>query len=295
MRRKHVPLTAIRAFEAVGRLGRQTLAGDELGVSHGAISRQLRHLEECLGVKLVEGTRGNPVLTPAGRTLSFALTPIFDDLDAAIRVTLEEEAGVLNVACLSTFAMRLLIPKLYRFQRAHPAIDVRLSTNNGYSALEPGRYDVSIIALDPATGAGPMDVMLFDEKIGIVLAASLAGTASLKQQSDIAQLPWLSTRTRPNAWSLWQEKVGLPPETAPLRPPIDFEHYSFAIEAAISGLGACAAPHHLVANELENRRLVAPFGFIGTGYRYVARKSSTKDRKSSQFCAWLEAELAIEA
>lgn len=67
MKRKNIPLNALRAFEAAARLGRQIAAAEELGVTHGAISRQVRQLEEHLGVSLFEGSRNHPVLTAAGK------------------------------------------------------------------------------------------------------------------------------------------------------------------------------------------------------------------------------------
>ena len=151
MKRKNVPLNALRAFEAAARLGRQTGAAEELGVTHGAISRQVRQLEDYLGFPLFEGTRHNPVLTQAGKSLAPVLSDAFNGIEAAVRAITETEAGVLDVACLSTFAMRWLIPRLHHFYEAHPQTDVRLSTKDQKIDGPQRRVDLSILVIDTTT------------------------------------------------------------------------------------------------------------------------------------------------
>ena len=100
MRRKILPLNALRAFEAAARLGRLTVAAEELGVTHGAVSRQVRQLESFLGVDLFGGPRSKPELTQAGQSLAPLLTAALDQIDNAVRTVLAEEEGLLQVACL---------------------------------------------------------------------------------------------------------------------------------------------------------------------------------------------------
>ena len=144
MRRKNLPLNALRAFEAAARLGRLTLAAEELGVTHGAVSRQVRQLESVLGVDLFGGPRSKPELTPTGQSLAPVLTAALDQIDNAVRAVLAEEEGLLQVACLSTLAMRWLIPRLHRFTQVHPGIDVRLSTDKEHIDPERGRFDLEL-------------------------------------------------------------------------------------------------------------------------------------------------------
>jgi LysR family transcriptional regulator, glycine cleavage system transcriptional activator len=292
MRRKNIPLNALRAFEAAARCGRQTSAADELGVTHGAVSRQVRQLEDFLGVPLFDGPRNNPVLSVTGTALAPTLTTAFDQIDAAIRAVLNEEQGVLDIACLSSFAMRLLIPRLHRFYYIHPGIDVRLSTNDRNVEHLQGRLDISILVLDDQTRPMAEDHLLFAEKLGVVIAPSLATARQITTPEDLDLVARLTTITRANAWPFLEAVMGRSANETQAYNITEYEHYTFAIEAALGGLGACAVPLHLVSGDLASGRLIAPFGFIETGYRYVARRHRRQNKTAIQFCAWLKAELA---
>ncbi len=150
MPRRLPSLNALRTFEAVARLGRMTAAADELCVTHGAVSRQVRALQDELGAALFEdGARQALRLTPAGRSLAAALTPSLDRIAEAVEAVSPSSAPVLDVSCLSTFAMRWLIPRLHRFHARHAGIDVRLSTVSHEVRIERERYDVVIGVEDP--------------------------------------------------------------------------------------------------------------------------------------------------
>lgn len=290
MKRKNVPLNALRAFEAAARLGRQLNAAEELGVTHGAISRQVRQLEDYLGVPLFQGTRHSPVLTEAGKSLAPALSDAFNEIEAAVRAITETEASVLDVACLSTFAMRWLIPRLHHFYAANPDTDVRLSTKDPKINVPRGRLDLSILVIDSATRPNAEDVVLFSEQLGVVLAPRLIQEKGIAEIADLGQVNQLMTRTRPNAWSNWLEGIGIVPSAGDMGNASEYDHYYFAIEAAASGLGACAVPYHLVLDDLATGRLIAPFGFVETGYRYIARRHRRDNKLAIQFCAWLKNE-----
>lgn len=283
MNLSRLPLNALRAFEASARLGRQNAAAETLGVTHGAVSRQIRLLEESLGVSLFDGPRSKPVLSPAGRQLASVLSRAFEEIETSLRSVSRRETGQLDLACLSSFAMRWLIPRLHRFSHQHPTIDVRLSTNDDLIAREPGRFDALVMVQEPGVPLHGRDITLFEEQLGPVLAPSRAA-------DDIGGLPRLATLTRKNAWSLWEGLAGWK-SMAPARPAKEFEHYSFAIEAAASGLGICVAPYHLVLDDLANGRLIAPFGFRPTGYRYILRSRHERQPKVALFCAWMRTEI----
>lgn len=288
--RKNIPLGTLRAFEAAAPLGRMTLAADELGVTHGAISRQVRQLQCYLGIDLFQGPRSRPVLTSAGTTLLDTLTPAFDQIDAAVRTVGHIETGVLDVACYGTFAMRWLIPRLHRFQDAHPSIDVRLTTNEQSTQHSRRRFDIEIMLAAGPDDLIPRDASLFPERLGVVVAPALARRKPALRLSNLAGLPQLTTRTRPNAWREWLKLAGVEPPERTSCKPIQFEHYTFTIEAAASGLGACVTPFHLVDNDLATGRLIAPFGFLDSGRTYVARQSQHRSKSSGLFAAWLRRE-----
>jgi DNA-binding transcriptional LysR family regulator len=148
------PLNAIKAFEAAVRLGSFTRAAEELNVTHGAVSRQIRGLEDWLGARLFLRTSRNAVPTRAGTDLFAAAGPALDRLaGACLRVQSGAQAqGLLHVSALPTFAMRWLIPRLPEFQRDHPALELRLVTAS--TAAEQFQMDVDAVISGPARGSG---------------------------------------------------------------------------------------------------------------------------------------------
>jgi LysR family transcriptional regulator, glycine cleavage system transcriptional activator len=292
MKRENISLNALRAFEATARLGRQSTAAQELGVTHGAVSRQIRQLEESLGVSLFEGARNAPFLTVAGQKLAAGLTPAFDEIDGVIRSLRDEESGVVDVSCLSTFAMRWLIPRLHRFYHFYPQMDVRISTSDHLPNFRDGRYDVTISVLDAGMTLNAYDILLFNEKLCVVAAPSLRASRPAMSVADVAALPRLATKTRLNAWPVFLEAMGYAPSQPRTNVDQVFDHYSFAIEAAIGGLGACVVPHHLVADALADGRLVKLLQDFESPYRYVVRQFDRQNTCAGFFCAWLKDEVA---
>lgn len=285
MKRRLPPLNALRAFEAAARLGRMTAAADELAVTPGAISRQVRQLELALGIQLFEGSKNKPQLTAAAMTLLPALSVALDQIEAAVRAVRDDDNGTLDVACFSTFTVKWLIPRLYQFNEQHPEIEIRLSAAERATYLDRERYDL-IITVDDANIADPaVGFLLFPERLGPVLAPSLAAKIQLQKFEDVYGKPLLHTRTRPNAWQMWGESLGyvLLPQTGP-----EFEHYYFTLEAAIGGLGICIGPWHLVIDDIRAGRLIAPLGFQESGYHYVAKRRRQRDKRLDRFCAWLK-------
>lgn len=296
MSRRLPSLNALRTFEATARLGRMTAAADELCVTHGAVSRQVRALQEELGVALFEGPKHALQLTPAGQTLLPTLTQAFDQMAAAVAVVSGSTEQVLNVSCLSTFTMRWLIPRLHLFHETHPGIDVRLSTTSHAVQIERERYDV-VINVDQAEPSGAPAATqhstctrLFSEWLGPVLSAELMGKLARSGRHPrlalLQQCPLLQTRTRPRAWQEWATACGA---TLPAAPQQEFAHYSYTLEAALGGLGLCVAPWHLVAADVASGRLVAPLGFVPSGLQYTARYRANHTQ-ASLFCRWLRKE-----
>ena len=297
MRRRLPSLNALRAFEAAARLGSMTAAAQELCVTHGAISRQVRALQEELGVVLFE-PRVQPLqLTAAGRTLLPVLTRSLDQIASTAASVRGGALQTLDVSCLSTFAMRWLIPRLHRFHERHPGIEVRLSTTSHAVLLERERYDVAI-GVQAATIEEPLSgtvrsTPLFDELLGLVLSPALATAWKRVGKSErrvvIGACPRLQTRTRLSAWNDWARAAGA---TLPQAPHREFPHYSYTLEAALGGLGLCVAPWHLVLDDVRSGRLIAPLGFVRSGLSYVASHVTPTPAAVVQLCRWLQEEAA---
>ncbi len=280
MARKLPPLNALRAFEAAGRLGLMKLAADELYVTHGAVSRQVQHLEEWLGVSLFEGTKNAPRLTETGRVLLPALTAAFDQMDSAVHQIADTEEGTLDVSCPGTFTMRWLIPRLHHFNARHPEVEVRLSSLG--TSSDPLRDNIDV-AIRVGCSPWPPDVdviPLFNEKFGPVHAPSI----NVEPGTDY-RVPLLHTVSRRGAWSDWSALSGRAVEGTGSA---EFEHFYFMLEAAIAGLGVSISPWPLVAEDIASGRLIAPFGFIESGLSYVALRRRKQNRKASLFCDWLK-------
>ena len=294
MKHRLPPLAALRAFEAAARLGRMTAAADELSVSPGAISRQVRQLEDHLGLPLFDGSKARPTLTAAARTLQPVLTTAFQQIEDTVRALGDAHHGPLDVACFSTFTVKWLIPRLFDFHAQHPGIEVRLrTTDTGTDAAREG-CDLLITAEDAGTPRdGATTLPLFAERLGPVLAPALAARSAsmLRTPADLAGQPLLHTRTRRNAWAMWAASAGTGlPAAATATGPV-YEHYYFTLEAAVRGLGIAVAPWHLVMDDVQAGRLLAPLGFAASGYDYLAlRRTGAAHPRLDVFCAWLVAQ-----
>lgn len=281
---RHIPsLNALRAFEAAGRHGRMTRAADELNVTHSAVSRQIQHLEQVLGVPLFEGPKNRLRLTDAGSTLLAGLVKAFGQIDMSVRSVADTDQGPLDVSCPGTFTMRWLIPRLYRFQAEYPEIDVRLTASSRPVDFSKDGFDVAIRVGAAPWPEGAEVIALFPEQTGPVLAPSLAVVSS----GELDGLPQLHTRTRLRAWGDWHSRSGQSIRTGGR---VEYEHFYFMLEAARAGLGVCVAPWPYVSEDIHSGRLEAPMGFLDSGHGYVALRRARRNRKSSLFCDWLRAE-----
>jgi LysR family transcriptional regulator, glycine cleavage system transcriptional activator len=285
MKRQLPPLHALRAFEAAARLGRMTAAADELCVTPGAISRQVRLLEEALQCPLFTGPKAKPTLTAAGRSLLPALSAALDQMETAIASVTQQAHRTLDVACLSTFAVKWLIPRLFDFHAQHPHTQVRLCTTDTDPATPHAPRDATITVVPPQTAPLAGSTVLFAEHWGPVLTPTLASLLALTDARSALRAPLLHSRTRPDAWAAWCAQHALAsPDTAGTT----FEHYYFTLQAALGGLGLALAPWHLVQDDVQQGRLVAPWGFDASGWRYEVQPRQPTRPETAAFCQWLQ-------
>lgn len=250
-------LNALRAFETMARLGSMTLAAQELGVSHGAISRQVRSLEELLGVSLHTKQGNNAIPSEVGQRLAAELTPAFHAIQSSLAQFMP---GPVTLSCSSTIMMRWLIPRIGDFRRRYPHIEVKFNLSHDKIDFV---HDEINLAIRNSMIAPPKQALvrnLMQEWIGPVCTPDLARRLSLTTPMDLARARLLQTKTRPLAWREWMQSCGVelpnPQSEAP------FEHFYLLIQAAISGLGVAMVPHMLVEEDLQLGRLVAPLGFV---------------------------------
>jgi LysR family transcriptional regulator, glycine cleavage system transcriptional activator len=249
------PLNAIKAFEAAARLGSFTSAAKELSVTHGAVSRQIRLLEEWLGTSLFLRTSRNAVPTRAGTDLLAEAGPALDRLaGASLRVQSAKAREVLRISALPTFAMRWLIPRLPQLQREHPTLETRIVTAS--TPAEQFGMDVDVVVSGPARQPGWIGSRFLGEAYLPLLSPGLMKERPLQSPADLERHTLLHAATRRQMWLRWLTAAGVP-NLKPARDQI-FEHFYFAIQAAIEGLGVAMGPLALVGDELREGRLVAP-------------------------------------
>lgn len=294
MSRDLPPLNALRAFEAVVRLGSVTGAADELHVTHGAVSRHLKSLEEALGTPLFRREGRGLAPTPAGRRLHEAADAAFAPLRQAWgELQRRSQQAPLVLGCPGSVLARWMIPRLDRLTRERPDVKLHLSASEIPPDARMSGLDAALL-IDRAPWPPEWQVLpLAPERIGPVVSPRFAGFAQVREAAPdvLVGLPLLHTQSRPQAWADWAERIGLDPAT--LLPGTGFDHLYYLLEGALAGLGVAIAPEPLVAEDIAAGRLVAPWGFVDTGGQWALctpRRSS--DRRIAPLADWLRGELA---
>lgn len=284
-----LPLSALRAFDAAARHLNMARAAAELGVTQGAVSRQIAALEDRLRETLfLRGPRGLK-LTEAGDLLADYVRRGLDQLETGmLRIGQPRSRATLVVNAARTFAMRVLAPRIGDFARSHPWIELRLDTHRYFAQLHGSDVDVAIRA---GTGDWPGHVVraLTQEEMFPVCAPALwAGQARNRPPAEfLAGNTLLHYAERPH-WAAWMARAGLDPALA--RPGPRFGETALALAAAEAGQGIAIAWGVLVADAMAEGRLVRPFGEAladGTGYHLVMTESAARRPAVQAFAAWI--------
>jgi LysR family glycine cleavage system transcriptional activator len=286
------PLNALRAFEAAGRLGSIKEAAAELHVTHGAVSQQVRLLEDWLGAALFERQHRRVVLTPAASAYLDAISPLFEQLSqATAKYGLSGTVSrTLSVNAPATFALRWLVPRLARFRDAHAGIDVNVETSNEPVESLPDSWDV-IIRGGPDTFYGyAMRPFLVEERFP-VCSPELLRRQPLRVPADLRAHALLHTLSLPRLWPDWLAKAQIP-SLSPAAS-LTFDHFYLTLQAAVDGVGVAMGPTALVADDLVAGRLVAPFSrprLPSRSYCTYVPEGRAGDERVALFRDWLERE-----
>ncbi|ASW08952.1 MULTISPECIES: LysR substrate-binding domain-containing protein [unclassified Rhizobium] len=257
-------LNALKAFEATARHRSMTLAADELCVTHGAISRHIRGLEETLGVILVTRRAHSTEPTPEGSRLAEGLASAFGLMQASVE---RVRPSPLTLSCSSSIMMGWIIPRIGQFHERHPHIALQFNMN--YDQVDFVRDKISL-AIRSSVIDPPKDAIIRElggEAIGPVCSPEYLNRSGISRPDDMEHAAILSTQTRPQAWSDWQAIAGQ--TDLRLTPQAAFDHFYLLIQAAACGLGMAVVPQMLVLDQLASGRLVAPFGFLPGPRRMV--------------------------
>jgi DNA-binding transcriptional LysR family regulator len=262
-------LMALRCFEAAARHEHFSRAADELHLTHGAVSRAVRLLEDDLGVALFERRSRRVFLTDAGRKLAQAVHDGLHLMRQAAHEVRTDAARAQRwvLSCEPTLLMRWLIPRWPDFQATHPRIDIHLAAAGGPFSFDHG-IDIAIRRNDFAWPAGYYAERLFTERVGPVCRPDRVDTwfsGGGDGRALTRGAPRLHTRTRPDAWKEWAAAAHQPAGSGRGQM---FDHFYFSLQAAVAGLGVAIGPWHLVRDDLESGVLVAPMGFVEDGSHY---------------------------
>ena len=305
------PFNALRAFESTARLGSFRKAAGELHVTAAAVGQQVRSLEAWLGTALFKRLPRTLELTPEGAAMLPKVREGFENFTSALALArAAANDTVLAIAAPPTFAKRWLLPRLKRFQKAHPRIELHLTSSaamidggDANAAPLPDDRDQPAAAIhygDGQYGQARVD-RLFRAAYGPICSPKLlAGEQALRTPDDLRHHTLLHDDTieesaRPT-WAQWMRLQGIDGIDATRGP--HFRDASLAIDAAADGQGVALALHQLVEGDVRAKRLAIPFDApMPSPYAYylVTPETSAGRADLAAFRAWLLAEAAEAA
>ncbi|HEX7339701.1 MAG TPA: LysR family transcriptional regulator [Rhodanobacteraceae bacterium] len=295
MPRQLPSLNALRAFEVAARHESISRAGDELHVTHGAISRQIRALEADLGVTLFVHDGRGVALTSAGRQLRDTCNDAFNLLDkGCVNVRQHARGTPLLLGCSSSVLARWIIPRLERLQAELPDITLHLTAMETPQAVNHTGVDAVLLIGEAPWPAGWQIHALASECIGPVMSPRFARQTNLMKADPTAlcALALMHTTSRPQAWPAWFKAQCLPADT--LQQGQAFAHLYYLLEAAVAGLGVAIAPHALVADDIAAGRLMAPWGFAATpGQWALCEPRASHGPRLDKLADWVRRELTL--
>ncbi|HYC35326.1 MAG TPA: transcriptional regulator GcvA [Usitatibacter sp.] len=296
MRRRLPSLNALRAFEASARHESFTAAALELFVTQGAVSQQVKGLEDELGLRLFSRDGRKLRLTEAGRSYLEVVRDAFDRLSAGTERLLQRQStGVLNVSTSPNFATKWLVHRLGRFSEVHPEVELRISASMHH--VDFAREDIDIaIRHGDGTWPGLHVAKLCEEEIFPVCAPSLArGRRALKAPEDLAHHRLLHVNDATH-WSRWLEHFRVKGVDGTRGTVLS--QASMAIDAAIQGQGVAMARTALAAWDILGGRLVRPFHQAMAApfaMWIVCPKATAELPKIAMFRQWLLAEARADS
>lgn len=254
------PLNALRAFEAAARHGNFAAAAADLHVTHWAIGKQIKLLEDWLGVPLFERRARGVALTGEGAELLGDASEAFARLAAAAAKLRRPEAarrvsGLVRVNVPTSFALRWLIPRLAEFQRSFPNIDVRISVTSRRLRYVGSAADIGVRPNWQPTQGFRSEVLLKDWQLP-ACSPDLLRARPVISVEDLRRHALLHSATTRSAWPQWLAAAGYS-DLLPLRH-VEFEHVHLQLQAAVDGLGVAIASKPLIEKDIAAGRLVCP-------------------------------------
>ena len=297
------PLDLLLGFEAAARSLSFTKAAGELFLTQSAVSRQILALEDFLGQALFERRHKALALTEAGQAYFRTVGPVLDQLRESTRRLKESRTGhLLTVTTTISFASMWLVPRLSRFRKKHPHVDVRVAAATDVVDIDREAIDLAIrdCRMDAAP---PGAIVLMADHVApvcspglvkearksrhpLVKPAGLEHQVLLHMHDPQGRFPFIS-------WPSWLESAGVP-ELTPAGSLV-FGQYDQVITAAIHGQGVALGRMSLLQQDLREKRLVTLFGRsqrIGRAFHAVYAKDAASRPEARQFVEWVQQEIA---
>ena len=286
------PMNPLKAFEAAARHKSLPVAADELNVSQVAVSRQVRVLEDYLGVTLFRRQNRGIELTREGVLLFDGIAKSFQDIEAATRrVSRRGQRNILAIQSYVTFSHRWLMPRLHDFHEAYPRIEVRLSSSPDPADFATDNLDAAIRGGDGKWPDLHAEKLADMELIPVCSPAFLIDNPTTRVE-QLEKRRLLCSAARPNDWNNWLESAGAHIE---LKNKLIFENSSLACEGALMDLGIAIANRHFVQRQLHAGTLVIPIDHgchTGESYYLTWPKGRSPSRPLLNFLDWIRTQIA---
>ncbi|HEY0202217.1 MAG TPA: LysR substrate-binding domain-containing protein [Burkholderiaceae bacterium] len=285
------PLHAVHVFVAVARALSMSRAAQELSVTHGAVSRQVRLLEEHLGQPLFERRVRQLALTAAGRRLLAEAGPALERIAVAAGALRrpQDTTQRVRVNVRASFAQRWLIPRLPGFVAQHPGITPAVLTTSRAPEKQLGRFDVAVQRGLSGWPAAIEPVPFLWDDLALVAAPTLLQERPVRGPEDLADHVLLEAKTRPDDWRAWFAQVGAPGLRG--RGLLTFDHHYLVLQAAVDGLGVALAPDSLAGSDLARGQLAAPLPLMRLAAApYYLGLAPQADAAAQALACWLRAQ-----
>lgn len=294
MARRLPPLNQLRAFEAAARHLSFGKAGDELHVTHAAISHQIKALEQNLGQVLFRRMTRAVELTDAAKTLYEDTRRALDILDEAVsRFEQDKDEAPLRASVAPSFASHWLLKRLSKFHQNNPDIRIEVDITSNVQDLADSGFDFAIRHGDGAW-RGLEIRKLFDEELCAVASPSFAEAQNADFMNALtSDVSLLTASVRSDEWADWLGAQGVKGDVSSRL--IVFPTQALALDGAITGLGVALTDRRLAKDDVEAGRLVQVSDYIhksGRGFYFVHPRKRVDDKRQNRFLKWLQAELA---
>jgi LysR family transcriptional regulator, glycine cleavage system transcriptional activator len=286
------PLNALRNFEAVARHGSLAGAASELHVTHWAVGKQIRLLEDWFGLPLFERRPRGLVLTDEGAALLSDVSNAFERLGTAVSRLRRDRftrrvSGVVRVNVPASFALCWLMPRLADFQMRYPDIDVRVSTTSRKLRYIGDAFDIGVRS-GPEQGAGVVSRTLMPDMRLPACSPALLRQRPIQNVADLRHQTLLHSASTRTAWSRWLREAGVSDLRAARH--VEFDHVNLQLGAAVEGLGVALASLPLIGRDIATGRLVCPIAaptWRADDYTLVVNADRADDDAVIAFQQWI--------